>query len=160
MRIVATARYIDGKTREQGVQVAENPNYGQVPHKFTTPQPSSSEMMGILLTGLPTPPEETSETDMMDLLNVMPSEDTTPTKTCRVPTMYRTVPGRPMSTPLSGLPPHRTSPTLRASNINGEDGTIYNEVRATSEQPPNIASSGIVGEGNEWMNKPACSGWR
>ena len=158
MRIVATARHIDVKTREQRVQGEENPSDCQVPQRFTTPQ--HSQMKGLQLTGLPTPPEETSGANMLDLANGMPSEDTTPTKTCRVPTMYETVPGRPTSAPLSGLPPYLTNPTPISSNINGEEGTIYNEARAASEQPPTITSSGIAGEGNEWMNRPTYSGWR
>jgi hypothetical protein len=159
MRIVATARYIDVKTKEQGVQVEEIPRRNQVQQRFTTPEPSF-EMTGIRLTGLPTPPEETSRVDRMDLVDLMPLEDATPTKTCRVPTMYRTMPDRPMSAPLSGLPPYLTNPPPRASNINEADGTIYNEARAASEQPPTIASSGISGEGNDWMNRPTYSGWR
>lgn len=100
MRIVATARYIDVRAKEQGTQVEEIPRRNQVQQRYIKPQPFS-EMKGIRLTALPTPPEETSRVDRMDLVNLMPLEDATPTKTCRVPTMYRTMPDRPMS----GLPP-------------------------------------------------------
>lgn len=155
MRIVATARYIDVRAKEQGTQVEEIPRRNQVQQRYIKPQPFS-EMTGIRLTALPTPPEETSRVDRMDLVNLMPLEDATPTKTCRVPTMYRTMPDRPMS----GLPP--MSPILhqeRRTYIDEADGTIYNEARAASEQPPTIASSGIVGEGT-WMNRPTYCGWR
>lgn len=162
MRIVATARYIESKTRQQGVQAQETPSYSQVRQRFTTPQPSSeiTEITGIPLTGLPTPPEETSEAHLMNQLKVQELDDTRPEKTCRVPTMYRREQGRGMSAPLSGLPPYINNITSAKVYLDVEDGTIHDRVRATTEAPPTIVSSGIVGEGNEWMNRPTYTAWR
>jgi hypothetical protein len=86
-------------------------------------------------------------------------EDISPMEVCRVPTLYQTEVGRPMSAPACGLPPNIGAPGVAVTNAEQSD-IVMHEVRTRSEEPPIIIPSGKVREGNEWMDRPMYSGWR
>jgi hypothetical protein len=124
--------------------------------RYTTPQPSSEA--GFQFTGLPTPPEENRDMEDRRMSETM-DEDISPMEVCRVPTLYQTEEGRPMSAPAFGLPLNIGTPGVTMTNADESDIEMH-EVRTRSEEPPMIIPSGRVSEGKEWMDRPMYSGWR